>query len=99
MPTAILRRADEVRQCPRGGGGGRKRRKRRTRTRKRTRKRTRRRRTRVTLIKSSNPHLAGGEKTDFDDDYDDDDDDDDDDDGDDSADLHISMPNVTCVHS
>ena len=41
---------DEARGA-RGGGRGRRRRRRR-----------RRRRARVTLIKSSNPHLAGGEK-------------------------------------
>jgi len=61
----------EVRQCPlgsgaRGGGlaaptGSWTARRRRRRRRRRMRRRTRRRRRRTALIKSNDPHLAGGE--------------------------------------
>ena len=70
-----LELAVEVRQCPLGSGargGGpavptgiwtaRRRRRVRRRRRRRWRRRRRRRRRRTALIKSNNPHLAGGEK-------------------------------------
>ena len=67
-----LQLAVEVRQCPLGsgarGGGpavptGIWTARRRRRVRRRRRQRRRRRRRRTALIKSNNPHLAGGEKS------------------------------------
>jgi len=73
VPTAICNSRFEVRQCPLGSGargGGpavptgiwTARRRRRVRRRRRQRRRRRWRRRRRALLKSSNPHLAGGEK-------------------------------------